>query len=317
MSGSPVQTPMAAVSAPRVSFGVPVYNEESSIRRCLDSLLAQDFKDFEVVVCDNASTDRTRQVVEAYGARDPRVRLYTSETNLGLIQNFNRVFQQSRGEFFRWIGADDWLEPSYTSRCVAALDADPDAIVATADLMLHESDGRSWPASFEGERLESPSPARRFTRVLWFFYTGAMRYEPLYSLIRRSVLARTGVIRNVAHNDLMLVAELSLIGRFTHVPELLFHRAWRPRDRKLVLARMSGGGALSSSTLDRLKVLVSIARAGAPSPGERARCYAAIARFCSYEMGRFLIEDLNRFRRTRLGWTRERLRNVLGGSTRA
>ena len=301
--------------APRVSFGVPVYNEESSIPRCLDSILAQDFRDFEVVVCDNASTDGTREVVEAYAARDPRIRLFTNEKNQGLIHNFNRAFELTRGEFFRWVGADDWLEPAYASRCVAALEADPGAVAATSDLMLHESDGNSWPVTFQGERLESQSPARRFTRVLWFFYTGSVRYEPLYSLIRRPVLARTGVIRNVAHNDLMLVAELSLIGRFTHVPTLLFHRAWRPRERKVVLARMAGGSSLSSSALARLKVLVSIARAGAPSREERARCYASIARFCSQEMVRFLFEDLNHFRRTRLGWTRERLRNLLGRSS--
>jgi glycosyltransferase involved in cell wall biosynthesis len=310
MPSEPPTTP-----APRVSFGVPVYNEETSIRRCLDSLLAQDFADFEVVVCDNASTDRTREVVESYAARDPRIRLFTSERNVGLIQNFNRVVQLTRGEFFRWVGADDWLEPTYASRTVAALDADPGAIVATADLALHDEQGRTRRVEFHGERLESESPARRFARVLWF-YTGVVRYEPLYSLMRRDVLRRTAVIRDVANNDLMLIAELSLIGRFTHVPELLFHRTWRPLpDVKLLLERLAGGRSLASSWLARAKVLLSIATRGAISASERARCYAAIARFCSKELMLILIARVQEFRRERLGLTRERLRSLLGRSS--
>lgn len=308
-------SPPPASSRPRVSFGVPVYNEETSIRRCLDSILAQDFKDFEVVVCDNASTDRTCAVVEAYAARDPRVRLFTSETNLGLIQNFNRVFQLTRGEFFRWVGADDWLEPSYASRTVAALDADPDAIVATADLALHDEQGKARRVEFHGERLESESPTRRFARVLWF-YTGVVRYEPLYSLMRRDVLARTSVIRNCANNDLMLIAELSLIGRFTHVPEQLFHRTWRPpSDVKLLLERLAGGRSLASSFVARAQVLVSIASRGAISSSERLSCYAAIGRFCSKELVLILIARVQEFRRERLGITRERLRSLLGRSS--
>jgi glycosyltransferase involved in cell wall biosynthesis len=300
---------------PRVSFGVPVYNEEKSIQRCLDSLLAQDFEDFEVVVCDNASTDQTRDVVAGYVARDPRISLFTSPTNLGLIHNFNRVFQLTHGELFRWVGADDWLEPGYASRSVAALDADPGAIVATADFALHDEQGGTRIASFEGERLESESPDRRFARALWF-YMGIVRYEPLYSLMRRAVLARTSVIRNVVNNDLMLIAELSLIGRFAHVPELLFHRRWRPAPNDAFMLELltgASGGSPGASFLSRLRVLMSIVRAGDLSRLQRASCYAAIARFSSKELAQISVARANHLRRQRLRLTRERLRELLGG----
>ena len=94
---------------PRVSFGLPVRNEEKCIRRCLDSILAQTFTDFEVVVCDNASTDGTRKILEKYAARDSRVRLFLNEENIGQIENCNLVVRVSRGEYFSWIGANDWL----------------------------------------------------------------------------------------------------------------------------------------------------------------------------------------------------------------
>lgn len=308
---------MQAQPRPRISFGVPIYNEEASIRRCLDSILAQDFSDFEVVVCDNASTDRTREIVEEYAARDERIRLFTNAANVGLIRNFNRVFELTRGEFFRWVGADDWLEPGYASRSVAALEADAGAIVVTTGFALHDERGGARPVTFDGERLESASAARRFGRVLWFFYSGAVRYEPLYSLIRREVLARTGLIRNVANNDLMLISELSLAGRFTHVPELLFHRSWRPPvDRKVLLERLAPGGGrlLARSFFTRIGVLRSIVRAGSLTLSERLRCYGVIARFCAKEVGMILVARIQDFRRGRLGLTRERLHRLFGGN---
>ena len=108
---------------PRLSFGLAVWNGEDTIRQCLDSLLAQDFTDFEVVVSDNASTDGTSQILEEYAARDPRIRVSRNQENIGQIENVNLVCRQSRGEYFRWIGVSDWLEPHYASRCVEALDA--------------------------------------------------------------------------------------------------------------------------------------------------------------------------------------------------
>ncbi len=306
----------AQPARPRVSFGVPVYNEEKSIGRCLDSILAQELGDFEVVVCDNASTDRTRDLVAAYVQRDPRIRLVTSPTNIGLIRNFNRVFQETRGEFFRWVGADDWLEPAYASRCVAALDADPGAIIATSDLSLHDERGATRAIELDGERIDSQSPARRFARTLWFFYNGELRYEPIYSLMRRDVLARTGVVRNVAYNDLMLSAELSLVGRFAHVHERLFHRTWRPPpSEKLVHELLTGSsqGGLPSSFLDRWRVLGSIVRQATLAPSERVRCYATLAHFGAKELLQIAVARASRFRRQRLGLTRERLRGLLGG----
>lgn len=300
---------------PRVSFAIPVYNGEDSIRRCLDSILVQDFTDFEVVVCDNASTDRTREIIEVYAALDSRIRVFTNETNAGLIQNFNRVFQLARGEFFRWVGADDWLEPEYASSCVAALDADAGAIVATANFALHDDLGQSRCEEFDGERLESNCPARRLARVFWLFHSGAARYEPLYSLMRREVLARTGIIRRMTSNDLVLIAELSLAGRFTHVQKQLFHRRWRPpTNRKLFLERLGPGSkrTMVGAFFTLARVLVSIVRAAPLTRRERVHCHWSTFRFCVREAWKLSIAQMHDFRRERLGLTRARLRNSFG-----
>src|SRR5216683_3445975 len=88
-----------ADSTPRVSIGLPVYNGERFLPPAIDSLLAQTFKDFELILSDNASTDRTEQICRDYAACDPRVRYFRNETNIGPLRNFLRVVELSSAEF--------------------------------------------------------------------------------------------------------------------------------------------------------------------------------------------------------------------------
>ena len=83
---------------PRVSIGMAIYNEEKYLRESLDSLLAQDFADFELIISDNASEDATQAISLEYAARDPRVRYHRNETNVGSCENFNRVFRLLIGD---------------------------------------------------------------------------------------------------------------------------------------------------------------------------------------------------------------------------
>jgi glycosyltransferase involved in cell wall biosynthesis len=306
---------MSPSSQPRVSFGLPVYNEEAAIRRCLDSILAQDFTDFEVVVSDNASTDRTREIVAEYVARDPRVRLFVNDRNVGGNANFNLAFDRARGELFRWIGADDLLEPTYLSASVAALDADPGAIVATTGFAMHYPDGSVRSESYEGERIESEHAWRRLARMVWFFHAGATKYEPLYSLMRREALARTGRIRPIVYDDYVLMSELSLAGRFTHVPAVLFHRRFRtPSDYRELYEQLIPGyrKGLIRSYATLVRTLLALIAAAPLSRRERTLCYAVAFRYFGSEAWKLCKREWVRFRRERLRLTRARLRRWIG-----
>ena len=107
--------------SPRLSIGIPVYNGESFLAQALDSLLAQTFHDFEIVISDNASTDRTPEICHAYVQRDPRVRYVRNPLNLGSVPNFNRVFEPSTAPLFKWAAHDDLHHETYLERCVRLL----------------------------------------------------------------------------------------------------------------------------------------------------------------------------------------------------
>src|SRR3954453_10689919 len=117
---------------PRVTIGVPVYNGERYLARTLEALLAQTFRDFELIITDNASTDRTVQIAQDFARRDARIRYFRADCNRGVVQNFNWCIELARGEYFHWHAADDLCEPTLIEKCVAVLDADPSVVVAFA-----------------------------------------------------------------------------------------------------------------------------------------------------------------------------------------
>src|SRR5436190_16408814 len=103
---------------PTVSIGLPVYNGEKYLPGTLDSLLSQDHEDLELIISNNASTDRTEEICREAAARDPRVRYYRNGTNIGATPNWHRVLALARGEFFKWAMHDDECETSMVRRCL-------------------------------------------------------------------------------------------------------------------------------------------------------------------------------------------------------
>src|SRR3954471_2621746 len=121
-----------ATKGPRLTVGLPTYNGEDYLASALDSLLAQTFTDFELIISDNASTDATESIARAYAARDPRIRYVRHPRNRGSAFNHTYVIREARGEFFKWASDDDLYAPELLERCVAALDARPEIVLAHA-----------------------------------------------------------------------------------------------------------------------------------------------------------------------------------------
>jgi glycosyltransferase involved in cell wall biosynthesis len=209
---------------PTVSVGLAVRNGVGVIERCIESVLSQDFTDLELVISDNASDDGTRRLLEEYARADRRIRPMANEINIGSHENMNRVLDLARGEFFRWISADDWLEPGCLSACVSPLRASPDAIGATTYFTIHTVDGFTRYEEYQGEFPTSSDPARRFERMLWFFHAGDAKYDPIYGLYRRDALMRSHRLRASEQTDWLLCAELALMGPIIQVKRRLANR---------------------------------------------------------------------------------------------
>ena len=202
-----------------VSIGMPVYNGERYIRKALESLLAQDFTDFELIVSDDASTDATREICLEYAAGDDRVHYHRNETNLGLMRNFDQVFEMSSGEYFMWAAQDDLREPDFISACLKALKANSRAVLCYTKAQFIAPDGshiRFPLPAFDTKGLDVVS---RFNVVLW----GISYPHQLYGLMRAGALRRTKLSQDTLGTDLVLLAELALLGEFAYVPKLLFY----------------------------------------------------------------------------------------------
>jgi glycosyltransferase involved in cell wall biosynthesis len=209
---------------PALSIGLAVRNGRNTIERCIKSILSQDFTDFELVICDNASDDGTMRMLDDYARTDARIKLNANQANIGSHENMRRVFEASRGMFFRWISADDWLQPRCLSTCVRALEDHPEAIGVTTGFTIHTPDGSSRYEEYRGEYPTSPDPARRFQRMLWFFHAGDAKYDPIYGIYRRDYLMRAHFFRPSERTDWLLCAELALLGPIIHLDERLANR---------------------------------------------------------------------------------------------
>lgn len=202
-----------------VSIGMPVYNGERYIRQALASLLAQDFTDFELIVSDDASTDATREICLEYAAKDSRVHYHRNETNLGLMRNFDQVFEMSSGEYFMWAAQDDLWEPGFISGCLEALKENPRAVLCYTKAQFIAPDGSHIEFPLPGFDTTGLDVVSRFNVVLW----GISYPHQLYGLVRSRALRHTRLSQDTLGTDLVLLSELSLLGEFAYVPKLLFH----------------------------------------------------------------------------------------------
>ncbi len=209
---------------PRVSVGVPVYNGERYLASALDSLVGQTYEDFELVVCDNASTDRTSEIARSYAAKDKRVRYVRNERNLGAAGNYRRTFELSSAEYFRWAPADDRSAPELLARCVEVLDREPRVVLAYSKTKLIDADGAVISEYDDRLHLVEQQASQRFRALIERLgYCNA-----LYGLMRSNALRRTRLLGSYFASDVVFLAELVLYGAFWEIPEFLFYRRFHP-----------------------------------------------------------------------------------------
>jgi glycosyltransferase involved in cell wall biosynthesis len=231
----------------KVTIGLPVFNGAAFLRQAIDSILAQTYTDFELLLSDNCSTDATAVICQSYLWADPRIRYVRQPVNVGAARNYNRLVALSRAKYFKWAAHDDVLAPRFLEECVRGLEQDPGVVLAFARTQLIGEDGEPIPArpkpnrrplpdgdapsrsdfvigklpGADYQQAVSPDPVARFREVL-FTYDPTF---PVFGVIRRSALERTRLIDSYFGSDRVLLAHLALLGRFARIDApLIFNR---------------------------------------------------------------------------------------------
>ena len=204
---------------PLVTIGVPVFNEERFLAEALDSLLAQTFTDFELVIADNASTDGTESIGRSYAQRDSRIRYVRHRSNVGAPANWNFLVTVARGAYFKWASANDTCAPKMLADCVALLSTNPDVVLCYGRTELVDDAGHFQ--LFEGDiDVSDARPSERFSRVCRHLTMNNAQC----GLIRHDALMKTRLDRPYPRGDMVLMAELSLLGQFRLLPGIHLYR---------------------------------------------------------------------------------------------
>ena len=218
------QAAVPATPPARLCIGLPVFNGERFLAETLDSLLAQTFGDFEIVISDNASTDATPEIARVYAERDLRVRYRRNDRNLGASPNFNLVFGQCRSEYFKWVAADDLCAPRFLEACVDALEARPAAVIGFPGTAFVDAESHLL-YHFE-ELLQLPEwssdPFVRARQALGaLLQDGSVSNVIVFGVMRTSALRPIPPLGNYFGADLPLVARVLMAGEVIALPETL------------------------------------------------------------------------------------------------
>jgi glycosyltransferase involved in cell wall biosynthesis len=209
---------------PRLSIGLPVYNGEKFLKEALDSLLNQTFEDFELIISDNASTDKTEEICRTYAAEDKRIRYYRNQKNIGCAGNFNRVFQLSSGEYFKWAAHDDLHAPDFLNKCIEILDQDLSIILCHSQVNLVDEGGKFLQNYDIKLKTDSPKVHERFHELL----AKHLCYQ-CYGVIRADVLKKMPPMGSYGMADIIFLLRLGILGRFYEIPEYLFFARCHPQ----------------------------------------------------------------------------------------
>ncbi len=217
---------------PLVSIGIPIYNEERFLEETLRSLLAQDYPHIEFIISDNASTDATAEICRRIAALDKRITYHRFDTNRGANDNFIEVLKRAQGKYFMWAAGHDLWSSNLVSECVRLLESEPSAVIAFGSCAWVDHLGARMAKRSGWTDTRGMDATARLISVLW----GNM--HPMLGLMRREVISRVRILP-IPGADLVLLAEMALVGDFVHATAACWsRREFRdPESYKMRMAR--------------------------------------------------------------------------------
>lgn len=282
----------------KITVGLPVYNGANYLAGAIESILAQSYPDFDLLISDNASTDSTEDICRAYARKDARIHYIRQARNIGAAANYNFVAERNESPYFKWAAHDDVLAPGFLQTCIDSLESDPSIVLASpASALIDEAGaplpycperggivdrmGVCWPALPEqNSDLMAADPVQRFRAVMLNMF---MCVE-IFGLMRRSALLRALPQGSFSGADKVLLARMSLLGRFWLGKETLFFRRCHAQQFS---AQVSGAyratwfsGRQDSIFTQQIRLLLAYCRAAVTAElplSQRWACLRAVA----------------------------------------
>ena len=272
---------MSATQSPLLSVGLPVYNGLPYLKETLQSVRDAEFQDYELIVCDNASTDGTDEVVQRFAREDPRIRYFRNERNIGASRNFNRTFELARGKYFRWLASDDLHSPGAIARCVEVLEREPSVFLAFPRTRVIDDTGKVTQDYDDGDGWSASSPSERFGYSLGRWGLS----NPMFGVIRSDGLRHVTPQGDYPAADLVMQSDLAIRGRFLRVSGEYYYR--RMHDGctdnldPVALAQFydpDRRSAFDTKMLRLFRELGRVVQQAPVTPAERRRMWVLLAR---------------------------------------
>jgi len=169
------------MSKPKVSVLIPTYNYGNFLSEAIESVLCQSYKNFELIIVDNCSTDNTFDIVNSYLKKDSRIKYYKNSTNIGMYRNYNQAMLYAEAEYIRYLNADDKLHPESLERFVEILDNNENVSIVSSYRLFFDKDKKLFMPPIKG--MINGKKAITKSLTLWNFIG-----EPTVVMFRRKNL---------------------------------------------------------------------------------------------------------------------------------
>jgi glycosyltransferase involved in cell wall biosynthesis len=231
---------------PLLTICVPVFNGERFLAQCLDSLLSQTFRNYVLVIRDNASTDSTAEICQRYVQADSRVRYHRNQVNIGMYGNITLLLRSAQTRYVKLATADDYWSPTMLGDALVKMESDLSLVLCYPKMVQVDQDGHELNRYEKSIELMDIDPIVRFKRVLNEL---GLVYQ-LMGVIRTSAIRSTLPFMNQPGADCVYLAELSLYGKMLELPEYQYFRrfheessSWNRTSEVHQIKRVLGVGA--------------------------------------------------------------------------
>ncbi len=206
-----------------ISIGLPTYNAAQYISRCLSSLLNQSYHRFELIISDDASTDKTSIICQQFTKKDKRIKYMRQKKNLGFVKNFNFVLKKARGKYFVWAGNDDYWDKNYLLKLHQLHKKYPDIVLAVSKFNnVYQNKPYNY---MKNQKINNNLPQLSYL----FHYIVTRNISYFYGLHKTNILKKTGGYHKDSRpyfrsSDYITIFKVLLEGKLAYINETLFFK---------------------------------------------------------------------------------------------